>query len=173
MMHNNLSKHKKGLFLLIILLVFLLTMLSTSIAFAQPGAVGCTNCEPTPKNCPYNCTYTQGYWKNHPENWPVETITIGGVTYGKAEAIAILNTPPKGDATYILAHQLIAAKLNIAKGAVAGPNMQQVIARADTWLKKNPLGSNPADPARKQGIKFADLLAKWNEGIIGPGHCEE
>ncbi len=95
------------------------------------------------------------------------------MTYGKAEALAILNTSPGGDATYILAHQLIAAKLNIAKGAVAGPNMKQVIQRADNWLKKNPLGSKPSGTARNQGTKYADLLAKWNEGVIGPGHCEE
>src|SRR4051794_26153743 len=33
-------------------------------------------------------TGTPGYWKNHPEAWPTQTITIGGGTYTKAAAIA-------------------------------------------------------------------------------------
>jgi len=33
-------------------------------------------------------TGTPGYWKNHPEAWPVSSITVGGLTYTKAQAIA-------------------------------------------------------------------------------------
>ncbi|MBC8144479.1 MAG: hypothetical protein H7X80_02770, partial [bacterium] len=32
-------------------------------------------------------TLTRGYWVNHPEDWPVETLMLGGVSYTKAEAI--------------------------------------------------------------------------------------
>jgi hypothetical protein len=32
-------------------------------------------------------TGTPGYWKNHPEAWPVQTVTVGGVSYTKAQAI--------------------------------------------------------------------------------------
>jgi len=119
-----------------------------------------------------NCTYTQGYWKNHPEAWPVEEIMIGGVTYTKAEAITILETPPKGDATYILAHQLIAAKLNILKGADPSA-VETTITEADDWLSANPLGSNPSDPNRAQGIALAETLDEYNNGLIGPGHCDD
>ena len=56
---------------------------------------------------PGGCTYSFGYWKTHPEEWPVEEITIGEVTYSKDQAIEILETAPAGgDVTYILAHQL-------------------------------------------------------------------
>jgi hypothetical protein len=24
------------------------------------------------------CTLTQGFWKNHPEAWPVDLLTVGG-----------------------------------------------------------------------------------------------
>ena len=58
---------------------------------------------------PVSCTYSFGYWKTHPKEWPAKEITIGVVTYSKAQAIQILKTPPAGDATYILAQQLIAA----------------------------------------------------------------
>ncbi|GAF95082.1 unnamed protein product, partial [marine sediment metagenome] len=38
------------------------------------------------------CTYTMGYWKNHPDAWPMGSITIGGVSYDKAVAIDIFKT---------------------------------------------------------------------------------
>ena len=38
------------------------------------------------------CIYphSKGYWKNHPEEWPVEWIEIGDENYTKEEAIDIL-----------------------------------------------------------------------------------
>ncbi len=119
-----------------------------------------------------NCTYTVGFWKNHPDEWPVTSIAIGGVTYTKAQAIAILQTPPDGDATYILAHQLIAAKLNILKGA-DGSAVATTIADADAWLIAHPLGSNPSNPDRAAGIALAHALDNYNNGEIGPGHCDD
>ena len=74
--------------------------------------------EEIPTTQPETCTYSFGYWKNHPDEWPVEEITIGDLAYNKEQAIEILETAPAGgDPTYILAHQLIAAKINILKGA--------------------------------------------------------
>lgn len=64
------------------------------------------------------CPLSQGYWKNHPDDWPVEELTIGGITYDKDTLITILQTPPKkGNSYLILGHQLIAALLNIANGS--------------------------------------------------------
>ncbi len=120
-----------------------------------------------------SCTLTQGFWKNHPEAWPVEAITIGGVTYTKTEAIAILSTPPKGgDATYILAHQLIAAELNVLNGA-DGSVVAATLADADAWLTAHPLGSAPKGADRQAGIALAEVLDDYNNGLIGPGHCAE
>ena len=118
------------------------------------------------------CTYTMGYWKNHPEAWPMENITIGGVSYDKAEAVAILEIPPEGDATYILAHQLIAAKLNVANGADFD-QIQLTIEEADAWLSTHSLGSNPLAPEREQGIALAEMLDSYNNGLLGPNHCED
>jgi len=127
---------------------------------------------PTPTTTPdaNNCTYTMGYWKNHPEAWPVEEITIGGLTFAKAAAIAILETPPGGDATYILARQLIPAKLNVLKGADPSA-IKATITGADDWLGEHPLGSDPSNPDRDQGIALAGALDEYNNGVIGPGRC--
>src|SRR4029450_9101169 len=79
-----------------------------------PGATSI----PYPTEVPFvGCTLTQGYWKNHASTWPVNSLTIGGKTHPQNQLMAIFNTPPKGDVTYVLFHQLIAAKLNVAAGA--------------------------------------------------------
>jgi hypothetical protein len=118
------------------------------------------------------CTHTPGFWKNHPEAWPVEEITIGGVTLPTAEGIAILQTSPRGDATYVLAHRLIAAKLNIANGADPSA-VADTIEAADQWLVEHPLGSDPRGTDRAQGTGYAETLTDYNEGALGPGQCEE
>lgn len=111
--------------------------------------------------------YSQEYWKNHPNSWPVNTLTVGGRTYSINELIRILETPPqKGDATYILAHQLIAAKLNVAIGCpppiVNGTNL---IDEADGWLTRYPLGKPPKNKSdRKNMLALADKLDDYNNG---------
>jgi hypothetical protein len=120
----------------------------------------------------HGCTHTPGYWKNHPEAWPQDQIEIGGVVYLDAEAIAVLETPPQGDATYVLAHQLIAATVNVLAGADEEA-VEGTIQQANAWLEAQPLGSDPSNPERGQGVEFADALTDYNEGRTGPGPCEE
>jgi hypothetical protein len=120
----------------------------------------------------HGCTHTPGYWKNHPEAWPQDQIEIGGVVYLDAEAIAVLETPPGGDATYILAHQLIAATVNTLAGAEPDA-VEGTIQEANAWLVARPLGSDPANPDRGRGIELSAVLREFNEGITGPGPCED
>jgi hypothetical protein len=118
-----------------------------------------------------NCTLTQGFWKNHEEAWPVEELILGGVTYTKEELLEILNTPPRGDVTYVVAHQLVAAKLNVAEGADSTA-IETTLTEADAWLEANPLGSRPAGEARQAGQDIAARLDDYNNGVVGPGHCD-
>jgi hypothetical protein len=119
-----------------------------------------------------DCSLTQGFWKNHEEAWPVEELILGGTTYTKEQLLAILRTPSRGDATYILIDQLIAAKLNIANGADPTAIADTIVA-ADAWLAANPLGSKPTGTARADGLALAALLDSYNNGVTGPGHCAE
>ena len=129
---------------------------------------------PTPTDTPepQGCTYSMGYWKNNPEAWPVEEIIIGEATYSKAEAIEILETPPKGDATYLLTQQLIPAILNTENGADETA-ITDIVVEAEAWLLDNPLGSAPEGEPHDVGIAFAETLEEFNEGLIGPGLCED
>jgi len=118
-----------------------------------------------------NCTYTQGYWKNHPNAWPVTSLTLGTVSYTKAQLITILGTSVGGNGLISLAHQLIAAKLNIAQGADPSA-AAAAIAAADALiggLVVPPIGAGYLDPSDTSSL--TQTLDDYNNGVIGPGHC--
>ena len=119
-------------------------------------------------DCGCDCCRSQGYWKNHPEAWPVECITIGGVEYTKAEAIAIMNTPGKGDKTYTMFNALVAAKLNLKKCCprCIGP----VVQAAQKWMDDNPLGSGVRGSSRawKCGERLYEKLDWYNNHCTCP-----
>jgi len=110
------------------------------------------------------CHYTPGYWKNHPEAWPLMTLTLGSVSYNQAQLLAILNLPVVTDPTIILAHHLIAAKLNVANGA--DDSINGAIANADNLLSMYPVGSNPPRSAKPAIIAAKNVLCTYNETIL-------
>ena len=107
---------------------------------------------------------TPGYWKNHPDAWPIESVTIGGITYTKAEAIELLDSNAK-DATYKLASHLIAAKLNVANGVSASTFVLDAIEDADAFLSTHPLGSDPRGADRDYALGLKDILDNFNNGF--------
>ncbi|WP_437632965.1 hypothetical protein [Sorangium sp. So ce854] len=124
------------------------------------------------------CTLTQGYWKNHEESWPVSSLTIGGVEYSQAELLEIFRTAPKGDKSLILGHQLIAALLNVASGA-SDAALDGALADAEAWMAANKDGDGRLPYGVKGGsagdaaVALSGALADFNEGGIGPGHCDD
>jgi YVTN family beta-propeller protein len=83
----------------------------------------------------FACPLGQSLWKNRLDSWPVTSLTLGSQTYTQAELLILFDTPPRGDASVILAHQLIAAKLNIANGSNPVP-IRSAIADADKLLSQ-------------------------------------
>jgi hypothetical protein len=91
------------------------------------------------------------------------------------------NTPPQGgNAWYILAHQWMAAYLNFYNGAGSGgtavvdwiTNGAALLDAYDQYDAGEPL--IPKDSAdRGEAIWLAGLLGDYNEGLIGPGHCDD
>jgi hypothetical protein len=72
-----------------------------------------------------------------------------------------------------LAHQLIAAKLNIANGA-DGTAAAQAIQDADTLIGAlviPPVGNGNLPPADTSAL--TETLTQFNEGTTGPSHCED
>ena len=98
---------------------------------------------------------------------------MGSAGYTATEAATLLGTPSKGDASLVLAYQLIAAKLNVANGA-QDDAVATVMANADAWLAtfsgKLPYKVKSKDAG--DAILWAAALDDFNNGITGPGHCE-
>ena len=107
------------------------------------------------------CPRTPGYWKNHPENWPVATLTVGGVELSQAEALDIFDAPVRGDATVILAKHLMAAMLNMAMGAE--DMVGDTIGDANAFLMDHPVFSRPSGATKQEALGDKDILANWNE----------
>lgn len=118
-----------------------------------------------------NCTYTQGYWKNHSNMWPVTQLMLGSVNYTQAQLLMILDESVVGNGLVSLAHQLIAAKLNIAAGADPSA-ASAAISAADALIGSlvvPPIGSGFLDPSVTSDL--TQTLDDYNNGITGPGHC--
>jgi hypothetical protein len=119
-----------------------------------------------------DCTLTQGYWKNHPNAWPVTSLELGNVTYTKEEALDILATSVNGNGLVALAHQLIATKLNLASGST-GTSVTQAVADADALIGNlvvPPVGNGSLTTTQASALTHA--LDDFNKGDTGPGHCE-
>jgi hypothetical protein len=113
-------------------------------------------------------TGTPGYWMNHPEAWPVDEITIGGVTYTKDEAIFEMNSPVAGDKTYTLFPALVAAKLNVFVGNAAHC-VAYYITYADNWMADNgPVGSGieASEEWQSGGECSYIVLDNYNNGYL-------
>lgn len=134
--------------------------------------------------CQGGCTLTPGYWKTHssygPAPYDATWAQIGEDTpfffSGKSYYQVLWTSPSGGNAYYILAHAYIAARLNQLNGA--NFTAAQAAFDAATALFNNPMNT-PAyvgglkGSARNVWINLASTLDKYNNGLIGPGHCSE
>jgi hypothetical protein len=135
---------------------------------------------PPPDDCPTcptgtceGSTATKGYWKNHPEAWPVGSLVVGGKTRDKATLLSWLSGTGN-DKFNIVASQLVAAKLNIANGADGGC-IAATISQADTWIGQNeahrPLNGGGA--AIDNGVSLASKLDLYNNGRMCAPHRDD
>lgn len=130
------------------------------------------------------CTLTQGYWKTHSEFGPAPydatwaklsngastPFFLSGKTYHQ-----VLGTSVGGNAYYILAHQYIAAQLNFLNGAAPAAaqtafNSATTLLNTYTPAQIGALAGNSS--LRKQFVELGGILDSYNNGKIGPGHCD-
>lgn len=133
-----------------------------------------------------DCPATLGFWKNHPSCWTFAScrtggacLTLGGQSYTETELIAILTAPVAGNAALNLAHQLIAADVNIATGSVFGTPafvaIQATIVDANNLLS-GACGSTRlpscnvavASATGQNMVADAAFLDQFNEGRLTP-----
>jgi hypothetical protein len=135
--------------------------------------------------CATGCTLTQGYWKTHSEFGPAPydatwaQLPNGASTpfyYSGKTWYQVFWTPPAGGNAYDqLAHQYMAARLNILNGAATTAAVDAALAGAHTYFN-NPANTGspaPSGATRTQLGAWASTLDSYNNGLIGPGHCSE
>src|SRR5829696_1275498 len=130
--------------------------------------------------CATGCTLTQGYWKTHstygPASQPDATWNLfpGGLGPDTVFFLSgdswyeVFWTAPAVTADYNLAHQYMAARLNVLDGASAPSSVTDAIASATTLFQTYTpaeIGALKAsDALRKQFVDLAGVLGSYNEG---------
>ena len=156
----------------------LIPLASVAAAPAVPevqcsGTAPCPPPPPPPENQPG--TGTPGYWKNHPEAWPVQSITIGGVSYTKAQAIAWLGKVGK-DKTTTMFSSLVSARLNVIIGNDSSC-VASTMTAADLWMTAPPTGYGPVGSnvaassyAWSVGEPLHQQMDAYNNGLLCAPH---
>lgn len=116
-----------------------------------------------------------GYWGNKPGVvWPKgysrdAQFFRSGLTWQE-----VLDSPVRGDAYFILAHQYIAAVLNIGAGASAPNSLRSIVLAAGTWFATATPGTC-VKGARQLQRSWASVLDEYNNGDYpgAPKHCDE
>jgi hypothetical protein len=123
---------------------------------------------------------TPGYWKNHPDAWPVEVITISNngdkIEISKEEAILLMSQPDRGDKSLTLFRAYVAATLNRFSGCditceIPGTTwtVQDIIYQANFWLWNRPPGSDVrgnSDAWQDGGEWKYEWLDAYNNGEL-------
>ncbi len=129
------------------------------------------------------CTLTAGYWQTHSKLGPAPYDSTWDARDGGSAPffdsgmsyIEALQASSKGGNAYvILAQQYIAAELNVIAGAAVPAEVFTAMSSAATLLDKwESSGVIPKkDPDRATAIALAGLLDGYNNGLVGPGHCD-
>ena len=135
---------------------------------------------------PPGCTLTQGYWKTHSSYGPAahpddtwDLLSDGPDTpfFDSTRTwYQVFWTSPKGgNAWLILAHQYMAAQLNLLNGSGTVTGLASALSQAeailDAWDTQMKIPKN--SPDRATAITLAGFLASYNEGFEGVPHCGE
>jgi hypothetical protein len=118
-------------------------------------------------------TGTPGYWKNHPEAWPVQSLTLGGRVYSLEEALALLEKPGK-DKALTMFSSLASAKLNLLVGN-DDSCVASTMAAADEWMATYGFTNGPvaaSSYAWKIGEPLHRLMDNYNNGMLCVPHRE-
>jgi len=126
------------------------------------------------------CTLGFGYWKthsthgpaSHDDNWNQIDEDAPFFKSGQSYYEVLWTTPSSGNAYYILAHQYIAAELNLLGSAASTTPVDEAIAFAETFFGTKTPTSTLSASQRNDAIQYASTLNDYNSGVTGPGQCE-
>ena len=104
-----------------------------------------------------------GYWKMHPDAWPVDTIVVGDIVYTKAQAIAMMGKNGS-DKSVSMFCEVVAAKLN----RLAYGGDRWFIESGNWWIYMHPIGTGMKSNSPAwivDGAPIYGWLDAWNNGV--------
>ena len=133
--------------------------------------------------CHCSCTLTQGYWKTHSEYGPAPYDDTWALLPDGADTLffnsgltwyEVFWTAPAGDFYFNLAHQYMAAYLNLLNGSMAPGPVDTAMANAEALFNAQGAGDTTLNKAeKKKAGRWMTQIGNYNEGKTGPGHCDE
>jgi hypothetical protein len=129
------------------------------------------------------CTLTLGDWKSHSEYGPAPYDDTWALLPDGADTMffnsgltwyEVFWTAPAGDFYFNLAHQYMAAQLNLLNGSMAPGPVDTAIANAEALFNAQGAGDTTLNAMEKRKAgRWHTTIGNYNEGITGPGHCDE
>ena len=154
---------------------------TASFVAATTGTAGsATHTLPVTVACDEGCTLTPGYWKTHsiygPAPYDATWALVGedtaffmsGQTWYSQFWVA-----PAGNAYWNLSHQYAAAALNVLNGSAAGAVQSTMDAALVLLQTYTPANVKASSALRGQFVAAGSVLDAYNNGVVGPGHCDE
>jgi hypothetical protein len=136
------------------------------------------------------CTHSKGYWMNHAGFGPQKNLVSPYLPIwlgndGGSASIAVTDSAiayeilsqkldSRSNGIVKLYAQLLAAKLCIADGA-DDMDVAEIISSADDFLSDYGYNDwyNLDKSDQKSVLYWKDMLDQYNNGLIGPGHCDK
>ncbi|UVW27082.1 hypothetical protein [Massilia sp. H6] len=155
-----------------------LTQAGTSAACGEVTTVAAVTPDAALADCgcpPKGCVRTQGYWGNKPGvAWPAPYDRDAPFFNSSLSWQQVMDSPVRGDAYVMLAHQYIAAVLNGRAGASAPNSLRAILLAAGSWFKTATPGTCLRGACQLQR-SWAGMLDEYNNGDYpgAPPHCAE
>lgn len=153
---------------------------TASLVTADQGTTASSSAEVVVTVPTTGCTLTQGYWKTHADgsrHYDPTWAAVGGsgTTFflSGRSWLEVFRTPVQGNPYYQLAHQYMAAVLNQHAGAASTPSVTAAMSGATAFFGVKTPAQKLTTAERAMVLGWASLLASYNEGAVGPGHCAE
>jgi N-acetylneuraminic acid mutarotase len=145
-----------------------ITPSATPSPTATPTVTATPTATVTPTPTPGMCVLGLGYWKTHAQ-WPVNQLQLGNRMYNRQELQSVLGQPIHGNGLVQLAHEEIAAKLNIANGA-DGSCVAQTLAVADALIGN--LVIPPVGNGHLRLSPYVRTFGLYNSGGLCAPRCD-
>jgi CubicO group peptidase (beta-lactamase class C family) len=131
-------------------------------------------------NCSYvfnPCEHSRTYWKDHSNNYALNSVPMKLGTlhfYNKQQLLTLLNKPVNGNASIVLAKELITAKLNEAQGSELSPIISTINA-ANNLIGNRHLPIYPLisfhSALGTQMLAMAANLDSYNHKLLNTVNC--